>query len=220
MTLHLDGLIEHWENESLLFVRALPGFQVSGTSAADLRGKSGTALQSHLDWLVDRELIDHPGSEVVLHIAEEEHSSASGKGPQFAADLIPPGEEEIESALAVGRAALSDLIDAYEAISDEFELERATRTLGHVAEMDRWYASRLSGTRPKTYQGNPVDTLVAAGGAFEDAVDEFAASSTSVPITRDDEEWTLAKVLRRRTGHLREHLPGLQPHEKQGNSIS
>src|SRR3954470_21270381 len=113
MALRLEALIERWPGESMLFVRALPGFQVSGDGAADLQHRAGTALQAHLDWLVERDLIDQPSGEVELKVAEGADAISASIGPLFAADLVAPSEEEIESALAVGRAALSDLIDAF-----------------------------------------------------------------------------------------------------------
>jgi hypothetical protein len=207
MTLRFEALIEHWPSVSLLFVRALPGFQVSGRDAEELQERVGIALQAHLDWLVARELIDQPSGEVDLAVVEQARSISESIGPLFTADLIAPNEEEVENALAVGRAALSDLIDAQDApqrVGDDAGFES---TLRHVAQMDRWYAGRLSGDPQATALADPIDDLVDAAGTFEDAVDDFAANGSSELFVRDGEEWTLAKALRRRTGHLREHMP-------------
>lgn len=218
MTLRLDAVIEHWENEDLLYVRTLPGFFVSGATAQELKRKSGPALQAHLDWLVLRDLIDEPSSEVELNVIEEARATPAGAGPRFDADLVAPNEEEIEAALAVGRAALSDLIDLFESLPEDSDRTRGLDTLGHVAALDLWYASRLTGIIDAGKIDDPVDRLVDAAGTFEDAVDEFVLLHFPELFDRDDEEWTLAKVLRRRTAHLREHLPHLQP-MKQGDEV-
>lgn len=209
MTLRLEALIEHWPSESRLFVRALPGFQVSGRDAQELQRRAGDALQAHLDWLVKRDLIDQPSGEVDLTVTEQARAFSESIGPRFAADLVAPTEQEIESALAVGRAALSDLIDAEETLQRRADGAGFASTLRHLAQMDRWYAGRLSAEPPATALADPIDDLVDAAGAFEDAVDDFGASGQADLFVRDSEEWTLAKVLRRRTGHLREHMPAI-----------
>jgi hypothetical protein len=209
MTVRFEALIEHWPSESLLFVRALPGFQVSGRDAQELQERVGIALQTHLEWLVERELIDQPTGEIDLAVVEQARAISESIGPLFTADLIAPTEEEIENALAVGRAALSDLIDAQDTLQrsvGDAEFEPALR---HVAHMDRWYAGRLSGDPQATALADPTDDLVDAAGTFEDAVDDFAANGSSELFVRDGEEWTLAKALRRRTGHVREHTPAI-----------
>jgi hypothetical protein len=205
MTLRLEALIEHWPGESLLFVRALPGLQVSGHGAADLQRRAGGALQAHLDWLVERDLIDQPSGEVELTVAEEAQALSASIGPLFVADLVAPSDDEVESALAVGRAALSDLIDAFDA-SARSAGGGNPEALRDVSRMDGWYASRLSGTVSETAAGDPIDELVATAGAFEEAVDAFVVAGEPDLFVRDGEEWTLAKLLRRRTGHLRERL--------------
>ncbi len=211
MTLRLEAFIEHCGRESLLFVRALPGFQVSGRGAADPRSRSAGALQAHLDWLVERDLIDRLSTEVELVVAGELTSAAGGAGPRFLADLAAPSEDEVESALAVGRAALSDLIDAFEALSFDDLNESPPKTLRHVARLDRWYAGHLGLITTSAALVDVIDDLVDAAGTFEEAVDEFIVSSRPELVSIDGEEWTLAKALRRRTGHLREHLIDIGP---------
>ena len=127
-------------------------------------------------------------------------------GPLFAADLPAPSDAEIETALAVGRAAISDLIDYFDATagSDEIEL---TVTAVQIAQQDDWYASRLGAAQLTAFATDPLDTLVQAAGRFEDEVDAYVSSAKPELWRIDGEEWTLAKLLRRRTAHLREHLP-------------
>lgn len=206
MTIHLDALIEHWPGESLLYVRALPGFVAGGSDPGDLQRRAGAALQEHLDWLVEHDLIDAPSGEVELSVAEEADAVSTAIGPRFMADLAAPSEEEIETALAVGRAAISEAIDAYDETRRRGSATDPDGVLRHLADRDRWYASRLSGAAPALASGDPVDALIAAASEFEDAVDAFVLTQMPELLVRDGEEWTLAKILRRRTGHLREHI--------------
>ncbi len=210
MTLRLEALVEQWTEERMLFVRELPGFVVAGRDTAELAARTGEALRHHLQWLVSRELIDEPEGEIDLQLTEELSSIGGSIGARFEADLIAPDEDEIEAALAVGRAALSDLIDAFDELPETVGIGTARLTLQHVASLDRWYASRLGVVSLDLVQPDPIDDLVSAAGTFEDAVDSLAESDLPDLIVIDGEDWTLAKALRRRTAHLREHLPELQ----------
>lgn len=210
MTLRLKALIEQWAEERMLFVRELPGFVVTGRDTAELTARTGEALRRHLEWLLTRELIEEPEGEIDLQLAEEHSSTGDSIGPRFQVDLIAPDEDEIEAALAVGRAALSDFIDAFDELPASVSSDVARLTLQHIASLDRWYASRLGLVSLDLVQPDPIDDLVSAAGTFEDAVDSLAESDLPDLIVIDGEEWTLAKALRRRTAHLREHLPELQ----------
>jgi hypothetical protein len=209
MTIRLDAAIEHWSSEHILYARELPGFLATGSSSADLHRRSGDALQAHLDWLVARDLIDEPAGPVELSMVEEDDANSDAIGPRLMMDLIPPDDAEIETALAVGRAALSDLIDMFEVASRSGETAGDSRLLQRIAQRDAWFGSRLSGSQPALViveSADPIDLLVHAAGSFEDEVDQFVLASKADLFLRDGEEWTLAKVLRRRTGHLRHHL--------------
>src|SRR5215218_1446709 len=145
MTASLEALVEHWPGEHLLYVRALPGFMVAGEHLSELHRRSSAALQSHLDWLLERDLIDQPSGAIELNVVEEANATASAIGPRFMSDLIPPDAAEIESALAVGRAAVSDLIDAYEIASTNDSAESQAAALRRIAQHDDWCTSRLAG---------------------------------------------------------------------------
>jgi hypothetical protein len=206
MNLTFEALIEHWPSESLLFVRNLPGLQVSGRDAQELQQKTTDALRHHLEWLVWHELIARPEGEVDLAVIEQAKAPSESIGPRFVADLVAPTDDEIELALAVGRATLTEIID-----SEAADSEASVKSMRHLARLDRWYASRLTGEPAETAIGDPVDDLIDAAGSFEEAVDSVAERGLPELFERDGEEWTLAKLLRRRTGHLREHAPVLTP---------
>jgi hypothetical protein len=211
MTLRLEALMEHWPTDSRLYVRDLPGLFVSGRSSVELRERSAGALQAHLDWLVERELVHQPSGEVDLIVVEEKRTAKGQIGPRFDADLVAPSESEIEHALAVGRAALSDLIDAFDTAQSQGPHTRAQETLAMISELDQRYAGILGIKPARQTTTDPIEELIRSAGAFEEAVDDFAINAPSELLTDSREEWTLAKVLRRRTAALRAYLIDVEP---------
>lgn len=202
------AVIEVWSSESLLFVPDLPGFQVNGRSADDAIRLAPSRLLAFLEWLSELELITLPDDGADIEVVETIRSDGDA-GPLFAADERTPGEDQVELALAVGRGEVSDII---EVVSDlgEVGMAEARRILTHLAELDRWYASRLDAdTTPSPAGADPIETLVQAASDFEEAVDRRVELGAGGVREIDGERWSLAKVLRRRTGHLREHLPEL-----------
>ena len=203
-----EAVVEVWTREAILYVPALPGFQVNARSADDALRQSPPRLLAFLEWLGDLELIptptDGPDLEVVQTLRAEGDS-----GPLFTLDERTPDEEQVELALAVGRGEVSDIV---EVVSDlgSTGMAEAARVLGHLAELDLWYASRLQvDTVPTAAVADPVETLIATASDVEEAVDRRVELGPGGLWEIDGERWSLAKMLRRRTGHLREHLPEL-----------
>lgn len=83
--------------------------------------------------------------------------------------------------------------------------------LRHVAAFDLWYASRLSrdGRLEVALPADPVAAVQVAGRVFAAIVRLMPIEQRGAVFEHDGEEWTLAKALRRRTGHLREHAAQL-----------
>jgi hypothetical protein len=130
-------------------------------------------------------------------------------GPIFAADERTPDEDQVELALAVARGEVSDIVDLVGELGESGTAE-ARLVLTHLAEMEHWYAGRLQvDTTPSTAVVDPIETLVQAASDVEEAVDRRVELGPVGVWEVDGERWSLAKVLRRRTGHLREHLPEL-----------
>jgi hypothetical protein len=199
--------IEIWPNESILYVPALPGFQVNAASPAEALPEAEQRVGAFVQWLREGELLpdDLPSPERISVIGE---LRAQGNvGPIFESDAEPVDGDFAEFALSIGRAALSDLLFVLDDFGDEAR-PHAERILRHVAEMDRWYATRMAPA-----QGMPFaeleDELVQSASLFEETVDGVMTSSQTVTSALDGETWSIRKALRRRTGHLREHLPDL-----------
>ena len=200
-----EGLMEEWPDRAQLYVKELPGFFASAPTRDELIEISLPALDLHLSWLdghgYEGTIADEGGL-----VIDEDLGSQGELGPRFEADLVEPDHDAIEQALGLGRVALSDvidLVDAHEASqgpSEEFD-----RIVRHLAVQDLWFATRLNDSPPSLKPvADPVDAMITAAGLFEERIDDLAGEAPGV-IIRDGEEWTLAKLLRRRSAHVREH---------------
>jgi hypothetical protein len=209
----VDAVVERWPGEARLYVRALPGFLIEGDDSRSALRQAQAAMPAFLDWLRALELEPPVNDGDPLRIAEE-LAGGSGIGPRFALDLPATTPEELELALAVGRALISALIDAYDEAERDGDVSALGAALREVAARDRWHASRIGLTEIGRPPPEPIEDLVAAASTFEEAADSAIASSGPELAVVDGEEWTLAKALRRRTGHLRQtvlvlpELPG------------
>jgi hypothetical protein len=200
------AVVEIWTSEALLFLPDLPGFQVKAITGTDALDLARERVRPFLHWLEEGELIPELPVDSTIELVET--TPATGAiGPFFAADAQQSDAEQIEFGLSVGRAALSDLLFVFDDVDRERRSE-AERVLRHVAELDRWYATRLSPA-----QGAPFaaieDELVQSASLFEEVIDTLVSAGRHADWVTDNERWSVAKALRRRTGHLREHLPDL-----------
>jgi hypothetical protein len=202
-----DAEIEIWPNEVILYVPALPGFQVNSTSPAEALPEAEQRVDAYVQWLRDGELLpdDFPSPTRIAVVGE--HRANGDAGPIFASDEAPVDDDYAEFALSIGRAALSDLLFVFDDIG-EGARPNAERILRHVAEMDRWYATRMAPAQGKPF-AELVDELIQSASLFEETVDGVMASGQPLTWALDGETWSIRKALRRRTGHLREHLPDL-----------
>jgi hypothetical protein len=199
--------IEIWPNESILYVPALPGFQVNAASPVEALTQAEQRVGAFVQWLREGELLpdDFPSPERISVLGEQHAQGDSG--PIFESDAEPVDEGFAEFALSVGRAALSDLLFVLDDFGEEAR-PHAERILRHVAERDRWYATRMAPAQGKPF-AELEDELVQSASLFEETVDGVMTSSQTVTWALDGETWSIRKALRRRTGHLREHLPDL-----------
>ena len=195
--------VEVWSSETMLYVPALPGLFAKGGSVAECLAIATAALDPFLDWLVADELLpDRPTTGEI--IVRETVPGTDATGPLFASDRLALDQELIELGLAVGRAAISDLLYLLDE-ADGASRAAVEQNLRHVAELDRWYATRLLPGSGHPFPGIE-DEVVQSASFFEETID--AAVSASGPDERiiDGEIWTIGKVMRRRTVHLREHV--------------
>ena len=216
--MRLDLLVERWGVSYLGFVRELPGCQVGATDLDALVEAAPRVIASHLDWLGRQGLPSPAYGTIDVVIRELRDALPGGRGPCFMADRQAPSAEAIDEALQIGEAALAELVELYRLALPAWQAA-STRPAGwspdeilhHVAELDVWYASRLNvgGRLEVDLLADPVVAVLVAGRTFASTVRSIPVERRGTVVEHDGEEWTLAKALRRRTGHLREHVPQL-----------
>jgi hypothetical protein len=200
------AVVEIWPGETLLYVPELPGFQVNAASPDDALRDANDRIERFLKWLEEGELAEGVAPADAIHLTEQRAADGT-TGPLFDADREQAGAEHREFALSVGRAALSDLLFVFDDQDPDYRAA-ATQKLRHIAEMDRWYATRLAQASGQPF-GDIEDELVQSASLFEETIDGLPDEDASRVWTIDGEQWTIRKALRRRTGHLREHLVDL-----------
>jgi hypothetical protein len=171
-----------------------------------------------LAWLDAHDLPRPEGSGPEVRVAEEMAATAQGGGPLFHDDRQPMRLEEIEAVHRVGSAAVADLLALWERASEWERRTRSARQAGwtpseilrHVAESDRWYAARLSpDVSGMALPDDPAEAIRRADRAFIGVVRAWWSVWGETVVEREGEQWTVRKVLRRRTAHLREHAQQL-----------
>jgi hypothetical protein len=211
-------LVERWGASYLSFVPELPGCQFEETDLDALVEAALQVVAAHPDWLCRHGLSAPACGTIEVRVSELREALPGGRGPCFAADRLAPSTQAIDEALQVGEAALAELVELYrlalpawQAASPRPAGWSPDEILRHVAELDIWYASRLSrsGRLEVDVPADPVAAVRVAGRAFASTVRAIPVERHRAVFEHEGEEWTLAKALRRRTGHLREHAPQL-----------
>ncbi|MCX7622791.1 MAG: type II toxin-antitoxin system HicB family antitoxin [Thermomicrobium sp.] len=207
-------LAERWEASWLGYVVELPGCQFAASTLDELLARAPEAIAQHLAWLRGHGLQAIERSPERFVLVETAEALPDGRGPLFEGDRRSLSEGELQSALRVGDAALVDLVALTERTDGWERLPEAARPTGrtppeilqHVAERDRWYAARLApDAGALALPVDPIEALERAAQTFVSVVRAWWAIWKQTVVERDGERWTVAKVLRRRTGHLREH---------------
>jgi predicted RNase H-like HicB family nuclease len=214
------ALVEYWPGESMAFFRELPGCFSAAPSYEEAVKMAPEVISDFLKWSKENELvlIEEYDGEIEVVVRERLPAVDNEAGPLFKADLPPPDDVEIDNALNVAATARAALLELYDEVPVELRNRSTapgawslTQHLHHILEAEAWYISRLT-EHPTATFGNalPLDLSLAL---FENAMDNELTLRGLTPeerervFTHEGEDWTAAKVLRRMTGHLREHYP-------------
>ena len=210
------ALIEEWPGECMAYFRELPGCYCSAPTYQGLVKAMPGSVADYFKWLKANSVGVLEEFDGVIDIVEKERILVKDgdKSPRFEADLRPPGDTEIDSALNVAAAARAAILELYEPLSPEQQNRRLspdawslTEHFQHLYEAEAWYISRLE-EHPDDDFPIPADLAMAF---FDKAMDYELLLRAMTPeqrqrlYTHEGEEWTAAKVLRRMTEHLREH---------------
>lgn len=215
--MQLRALVEIWPSETMVYIAELPGCVSAGSSADEALEGLPEAVEAHLSWLAGNGFVAGEG-DVVIDIVEQLQST-DGRGPLFDADRVAVSAAELEHALRVGALARRDLIDVYRSVSG---LRRTRRPdadawsiaehLTHVARLDCHYLAALENVEPAalaaTLPDDPVAALQTSGALAGRMLTAWVGGGRgAVVVELDGEGWSAGKVIRRMTGHLREHHP-------------
>lgn len=213
------AVIERWDNRQVAYVCELPGCRVTASTVETALAALESAIPDHLRWLDMYRIFYKRHNSYELSVVEES-TAENGISPFFSTDLQPPGDDEFEFALVTAAGARDDLIRMYAEASipqrsykHKPEEWSANEILLHIAERDLWYASRLetefSESRPPELPDAPLEALIIAAIYVEQRMEYVFDIARSHKFEHGAEEWSLSKVIRRRTGHLRHHYPQL-----------
>lgn len=214
------ALVEDWPGESMAYFRELPGCFSSAPTYEEAVKMVPEVISTFLKWSKENELvlIEEYDGEIEVVVQEQLSAANNEAGPMFKADLPPPVDVEIDNALNVAAAARAALLELYDEVPVELRNRSTspgtwslTQHLHHILKAESWFISRLT-EHPTATFGNalPPDLSMAL---FENAMDYelilrgLTAEERERVFTHEGEDWTAAKVLRRMTGHLREHYP-------------
>jgi hypothetical protein len=90
--------------------------------------------------------------------------------------------------------------------------------LQHIAEMDRYYLACLGRGESPDLGGDPANSIRTSFDEVERFVRDLSAQEhRERRVDEAGEEWTTMKFLRRRTGHIREHMPELDELHRDAN---
>ena len=214
------ALVEDWPGESMVYFRELPGCFPSAPTREEALKAAPAAIASYLNWLKknDLNIVEENDGKIEVVVKERLAALNDQSGPRFETDLAPPGGVEIDTALNVAAAARVEVLELYEGVPQRYRsislspgAWSLTRHLQHIVESEAWYISRLA-EQPVAASGGtlPSDLSMAL---FDNAMDHelllrgLSQAERERIFLHEGEEWTAAKVLRRLTGHLREHYP-------------
>ncbi|MCM8746319.1 type II toxin-antitoxin system HicB family antitoxin [Thermomicrobium sp. CFH 73360] len=211
---HWRLVAERWESTWLGFIIELPGCLITGCSLEELITEAPMAIAKHRTWLCAKGLTVAECPTNAITVVEVAEASPDGRRPLFEIDQRVITPEELAHALEVGDAALNELVALTDRTREWETLPLDHRPSGctppqivrHVAEFDRWYAARLApDAGALALPEDPLLALRQAAQAFVSVTRAWWAVWGSRVVERDGEQWTVAKVLRRRTSHLCKH---------------
>lgn len=212
------AVLERWQTDNRLYVCDLPGCHFVARTVDVVMAGAQNAIRDYFRWARSHQLSLKGDSAVELSIIEEGHAQAGDIGPFFSSDLIALSADELALSFAISTAALGDVVRLYQEAGHSQRFYKHTPDelsaddiLRHVARSDLWYATRLyNGYKPPSPPPLPEDSVAAvwfASDYVNQRLMEVFENGRSRKYEADFEEWSLTKVIRRRTAHLREHYP-------------
>jgi predicted RNase H-like HicB family nuclease len=228
------ALIEEWPGESTLFFRDLPGCFATGVTTEAAIQAAPAAIERYLSWSKENGLsvIEGDASPISIVVQERLRNHSKSNRPLFEADRAEMNELEIDLALnvaATARALIIEVVAHVPARLLEQKLTPSERSLfqhlQHILETENWYVSQLQEHPSLEVTASAMSADDVAMKIFEDAMDneitlrDLSSEQRTHVFVHDSEEWTAAKVFRRQTAHLYEHLLCISAIEAQLSAV-
>src|SRR5581483_2538590 len=215
------ALIEEWPRESLVSFRELPGYLSAAPTTEEAIQQAPEAIAEYLHWLKQHKIFFLEGEINPLNVVIKERLRADRVGPCFAAELVPPTDQEMANALTVTATAHKLLVDLYNAVSPAQRSQRSkpdewslTEHLQHILKAEAHYVGCLSDQPPAAMPPVPETELptklIEHGMKYEKFLYGLTAEQRARVYLHGEAKWTAAKTLRRMTEHLRDHYPWMQ----------
>ncbi len=210
---------ERWGPTWRGFIVELPGCQVTGGSLEELVTQAPKIIEAHRTWLHEKGLSVPRWMTDAVILVEIAEASSDGRGPLFEVDQRVITAQELDHALEVGEAIINELIVLAHQTRRWETLPAERRAAGwtpldilrRVAELDRWYAARLApDAGALTLPEDALSALRSGAQVFVSVVRAWWAVWGNQTVEREGERWTVGKLLRRRTAHVREQVEELR----------
>ncbi len=215
------ALVEEWPNESLVSFRELPGCLSTALTTEEAIQKAPEAIAEYFHWLKQNKIF-FPKEEInSIEVVVKERLRADQVGPCFETELVAPTDREMTNALTVAAIARALLVELYNRVppaqrscafkSGEWSL---TEHLQHLLRSEAHYVGCLNDQPPEAIPPVPETELprkfIENGKNYEIFLRALTAEQRSHVYIHGEAEWTVAKMLRRMTEHLRDHYPWMQ----------
>jgi predicted RNase H-like HicB family nuclease len=217
----LYALVEEWPHECLVSFRELPGCLSTAPTAEEAIQKAPEAIAEYLSWLKQNRIFFLEEEIDPFNVVVKERVRADRVGPRFETELVAPTDREMANALTVAATARALLAKLYNEVNPaqrsyavkpgEWSL---TDHLDHILKAEAHYVGCLSDQPsetmlPVTETELPIK-LIENGRNYETFLRRLTAEQRARVYVHGEAEWTVAKVLRRMTEHLRDHYPWMQ----------
>jgi hypothetical protein len=212
------ALVDRWSRQVLVYFVEVPGCQVSVLATQDYLAAAPPVIGDYLRWLAVHGIADEPAGHIEVVVAED-RSAAGGIGAIFTTDLARPSPEYVRRANEVAGAVLEDLLD-WQNREDPGKTVRLADSAGepvtmagvirHLAEMDRYYLDSVGRGGLPPLPDDPAEAVRTTFREVSEHIDSAFIAANHRSIDAAGEEWTPMKLLRRRTGHVREHYPEIE----------
>jgi predicted RNase H-like HicB family nuclease len=206
------------QGHTVAHIPLLPGCIVRAQSPEQALSYVEEAITLYLLWLNNHgDAPQHVPSLIRTRVFEKHKGgAASGSGSRVAllnSDRLPIDRKELEEYLQRMCFSRKDLLEITSPLTSDvlqYRKDRRQRTireiLQHIAGAEQWYLTRLIKIPRFPAQKTHLLRLHAVREATIKLLSQYDLRGSARVVEKEDEPWTLRKVLRRFLEHEREHV--------------